>query len=108
MERFGDAQGIGSTDVYDGSGGADNSGLARKMDGAGDWGGFCRPIRNGLGDAAKFSAVHHVVRFTGLVLDDVPELIDFVLRMQVQCESAGVFVVPRLAPGAPEPETTEV
>lgn len=75
--------------------------------GAGDWGGFCRPIRNGLGDAAKFSAVHHVVRFTGLVLDDVPELLDFVLRMQVQCESAGVFVVPRLAPGAPEPETTD-
>jgi hypothetical protein len=75
--------------------------------GAGDWGGFCRPIRNGLGDTAKFSAVHHVVRFTGLVLDGVPELLDFVLRMQVQCESAGVFVVPRLAPGAPEPETTD-
>ena len=75
--------------------------------GAHDWGGYCRPIRNNLGDNAKFSAVHHVVRFTGLVMDGVPELLDFVLRMQVQCESAGVFVVPRLAPGAPEPETTD-
>jgi hypothetical protein len=75
--------------------------------GAHDWSACCRPIKNGMMDAAGFNTMFHAVKFSGLVMDAVPDVLDFVLKMQVQSVPAGVFVVPILAPGAAAPETTD-